>query len=90
MIAQCIRHEMSPMMSTTMEAAVTSVKAEKVTDQMVECVISEMQKRISLSNTDIAYIRGAIKRAREYTDNGKSNGIEYTMYFPTYNVLFCV
>lgn len=86
MIAQCIRHEMSPMMSTSIEAAVASVKAHNLTNESVERVIMEMQKRISLSNVEGAYIRGAVKRAIEYAERRDVNGIEImetTIYLHT-------
>lgn len=70
-VIQCIRHELSPIISTAVETAVTwlkvrgHVKMNDLSDNMVNRVLLQIQK-ITLSNREAAYIKYATKRARNY------------------------
>ena len=81
-IVQCIRHEISAAMSASMAAAVQSMKMNDLisskndlSEETLEQVLLSMQMRGSLSNKEIAYIRGAVKRAREYKWNRDEDGM---------------
>ena len=86
-VVECIRHEMSSMISSVMEAVVTLLQVDIVSNATAVRVLSEMQKRISLSNAEAAYIRAAIKRAVSYKEENNMNGI---CLLCTYAVCFCI
>ena len=62
---QCLRHELSPMISATMEGLLTSMKKYNydLSDKMVDRVLDGIQSRMNLSNIETAYIRRAVERA---------------------------
>ena len=69
---QCLHHELSPMISTTMEGVMTTLKKYNydLSDKMVDRVLNGMQSRMNLSNIETAYIRRAVKRVRVYSEDG--------------------
>ena len=62
-------------MSTSIAAAVTSLQMDDLSDETVQKVLLAVQRRRSLSNTEIECIKGAVKRAKEYKKGRNINGI---------------
>ena len=85
-IVECIRHEMSAVISTSMEAAVTAAKVVDLSDESVVRVLREMQKRINLSNTEALYIKNAVQRARKYKEAEDLKGIVDVRDLYIYNI----
>ena len=76
-IAQCVKHEMFPMMGTSMESAVEMLKVENCLDltdfgeQTVETVIVTMRRQRIVSHGEVDCIKSIVARAREFELNGE-------------------
>lgn len=80
-LLECIRHELTPLISSAMEATLSSfnVNDSEILDSpitlydagndMVHRVLTEMQKKINLSDQEISCIKGAIMRARKFSSS---------------------
>ena len=73
-VIQCIRHEMSPLISTSLEAALTSLvfgnadspKMKDLSATFVDRVLNAMAQSLTLSNKEATYIKFAVQRAIKY------------------------
>ena len=76
-IVNAVKHDMFPLMATSMESAVESLRVDqnsltvdKLDDDAVQRVIDKMHQKRKLSTKEVEHIKMVVQRARDYTENG--------------------
>ena len=69
-MVEAVRHEMYPVMATSLQAAISNMQqASSFDPQSVDAVIKSLKLKKSLTNTEIQYFRKLVQRAAGFDPN---------------------
>ena len=78
-VAHAVRHDMFPVMATSMEAVISSLPTdfdvEDLSDKSTERVISRLHEKRKLSTMEVAQIKDLVQRTRDYKENGERTSL---------------